>query len=607
MVLLDFFFVVLAWFISVWFYSYLFSNEAPLVGMIWQGLFWLAIINIVTFFAMGMYKSIWRYSSIGALFKVGIAVFIVCFADYIYFRLVAGYWQSPAISVMTFFLVFTLCGGVRLMPRMTQYVRSLYNERRTEKSVRRVNTLIVGAGQAASSLILDIKRQTPASKYNLLALIDDDVKKHKMTLHGVEIVGGCEAIPEAVKHLGIEKIIIAMPSATRKELKRILAYCPMDQCKISIIPGLDAADINSIRNIDFVDLLGRDETMLDISGISEMVDGKAVMVTGGGGSIGSELCRQLLKFSVKKVIVYDVYENNAYDLLQELKIIYGQEISKRFAIRIGSVQDRERLEDVFREFKPAVVFHAAAYKHVPLMEECPRLAVKNNVFGTRITAELSKQYDVKKFVMISTDKAVNPTNIMGATKRLAEKVVMSMNEHGKTEFVCVRFGNVLGSNGSVIPIFEKQLAQGGPLTVTHPEITRYFMTIPEAAKLVIQAAAMARGGTMFVLDMGKPVKIAELAESIIKLAGYVPNEEIKIEYVGLRPGEKLYEELLTEEEGLTQTKNEKIFVVKPPALTMQEANSMIKVLKEDIDDEIKLRKCIKQYVPEYHESKGLGE
>ncbi|MEF9989769.1 MAG: FkbM family methyltransferase [Christensenellaceae bacterium] len=600
----DVVFILLAWFLSIWLYSYLFSNEAPLVAMIWQGVFWLIIINIVVFMAFGIYKSIWKYSSIGALLKVGVAVFIICFADYVYFRLASGYWQSPAIPVMAFFIALTLCGGVRILPRLVQYVLSFYNERKNKTAIKRVNTLIIGAGQAASSLLLDIKRQKPISKYNVIALVDDDITKHRMTLHGIKVIGGCDVISEVVKQRGVEKIIIAMPSATRKQLQRILMLCPTEYCKVSIIPGFDAANANSVRDIDFADLLGRDETVLDISGISEMVKNKTVMVTGGGGSIGSELVRQLLKFDVKTIVIYDMYENSTYDLLQEVRILYGCDIAKKLVIRIGSVQDEERLEQVFAGFKPAIVFHAAAYKHVPLMEECPRLAVKNNVFGTRITAELSKKYDVEKFVMISTDKAVNPTNIMGATKRLAEKVVMALNEHGKTEFVCVRFGNVLGSNGSVIPIFEKQIKHGGPLTVTDPEITRYFMTIPEAAKLVIQAAAMAVSGTIFVLDMGKPVKIAELAENIIRLSGYVPNEEIKIEYVGLRPGEKLYEELLTDEEGITKTKNEKIFVAKPTVLNMEQADKLLEDFRDNISNDGELRACIKQYVPEYKEPVG---
>ncbi|MEG0586194.1 MAG: hypothetical protein RR504_07385, partial [Christensenellaceae bacterium] len=287
----DVVFMLLAWFLSIWLYSYLFSNEAPLVAMIWQGVFWLIIINVVVFMALGMYKSIWKYSSIGALLRVGVAVFVVCFADYVYFRLAAGYWQSPAIPVMAFFIALTLCGGVRILPRLVQYVLSFYNERKNKKAIKRVNTLIIGAGQAASSLLLDIKRQKPISKYNVIALVDDDITKHRMTLHGIEVIGGCDIIPEVVKQRGIEKIIIAMPSATRKQLQRILALCPTEYCKVSIIPGFDTANVNSVRDIDFADLLGRDETVLDISGISKMADGKAVMVTGGGGSIGSELVR----------------------------------------------------------------------------------------------------------------------------------------------------------------------------------------------------------------------------------------------------------------------------------------------------------------------------
>jgi FlaA1/EpsC-like NDP-sugar epimerase len=356
-----------------------------------------------------------------------------------------------------------------------------------------------------------------------------------------------------------------------------------------------------LRDINIGDLLGREEANLDISGIGAWVMGKTALVTGGGGSIGSEICRQLLLFDVGKIVIYDISENNAYNLKEELAVKFENKGRFKVAARIGSVQDKARLDEVFNEFKPDIVFHAAAYKHVPLMEECPRLAFENNVIGTRLAAECAVAHGAGRFVMISTDKAVNPTSVMGASKRLAELVVLDMNHLGKTEFVCVRFGNVLDSNGSVIPKFKRQIEAGGPVTVTHPDIIRFFMTISEAARLVLEAGAMARGGEIFILDMGQPVKITDLAESLIRMAGLTPGVDIQIEFVGLRPGEKLYEELLLNEEGLTMTRNDKIFVLSPgiPAEFAAFPAFLEEYTKDSISNGEEIKEVLKRFVPEY--------
>jgi FlaA1/EpsC-like NDP-sugar epimerase len=368
---------------------------------------------------------------------------------------------------------------------------------------------------------------------------------------------------------------------------------------VRLLSGLSADKASDmLREVNITDLLGRKEAELNTAGLNAWVSKKVVLVTGGGGSIGSELCRQLLHLDVDKIVIYEISENNAHNLKEELKVRFGQTGRYKVAVRIGSIQDEERLDQVFGEFKPSVVFHAAAYKHVPLMEECPRLAIDNNVLGTYRAAKAAIKHGVERFVMISTDKAVNPTNVMGASKRMAELAVLGLNRQKITEFVCVRFGNVLDSNGSVIPIFKRQIEAGGPVTVMHPEIVRYFMTITEAARLVLEAGAMAAGGEIFILDMGEQIKIVELAENLIRMAGLTPDVDIKIEFVGLRPGDKLYEELLLDEEGLTKTVHDKIFVIKPPAAPNQE--ELMARLEKNIPDNGETREMIRHFVPEYN-------
>lgn len=426
------------------------------------------------------------------------------------------------------------------------------------------NTLIIGAGEACNLVISELVN----SQYldaNICGIIDDDKAKQGTYIRGVKVVGGRERIEEFVQKKDINEIIVAMPSVPRKEISEILMICQRTKAALKILPGMyqfvnGEAAVEKLRPVQIEDLLGREPVKMNVSVVSGYVAGKVVLVTGGGGSIGSELCRQIAEMHPKQLIIFDIYENNAYDIEQELRSHYPD---LSLEVLIGSVRNTTRIESVFETYRPEIVFHAAAHKHVPLMEKSPNEAIKNNVFGTYKTALAADKYGAKRFVLISTDKAVNPTNIMGATKRICEMVVQDLNKRSETDFVAVRFGNVLGSNGSVIPLFKKQIEAGGPVTVTDKRVIRYFMTIPEAVSLVLEAAAFAKGGEIFVLDMGNPVKIDDLARNLIKLSGYEPDVDIDIIYTGLRPGEKLYEEMLMDEEGLTDTENSLIHIGKP--------------------------------------------
>lgn len=449
------------------------------------------------------------------------------------------------------------------------------------------------------------------SRFNPVAIVDDDKMKVGRSILGVKILGTTDDVEKITKEKDIDSIIIAMPSVDNEVKARIIEKCKKTGCKLKIIPGLYQI-LNStttmqdkIRDVEVEDLLGRESIKLDNEGIEDYINGKTVLVTGGGGSIGSELCRQIAKFSPKMLIILDIYENNAYDIQNELKNDFKD---LNLKVLIGSIRDRRRLDMIFNKYKPNIVFHAAAHKHVPLMEESPSEAIKNNVFGTFNVAEAADRYKVKRFVMISTDKAVNPTNIMGATKRCCEMIVQAFNERSDTEFVAVRFGNVLGSNGSVIPLFKKQIKNGGPVTVTHKDITRFFMLIPEAAQLVLQAGAYARGGEVFVLDMGKPVKIYDLAEDLIRLSGLEPGNDIAIKVTGLRPGEKLYEELLMSEEGLKDTGHKKIFVGKPTFKDMEGLVEDLTSLKFVIEkgDKQAITDKLKEIVPTFKDPEEVN-
>lgn len=462
--------------------------------------------------------------------------------------------------------------------------------------------LVVGAG-SSGAVILKEMTTSRLAEGRVVCFVDDDPNKIGKYLNGIPIAGGRNAIPSLVKKHQIDEIYIAMPAAPAKQRKEIIEICRETGCGIKTLPGIyqllnGEVSVDRLRKVEIEDLLGRDPIRVDLDEIMGYVGGKTVLVTGGGGSIGSELCRQVASHGANRLIIFDVYENNAYDIQLELREKYPE---LDLVVLIGSVRNTHRVESVFEKYRPDIVYHAAAHKHVPLMEDSPCEAIKNNVFGTYKTAKAASRYGVEKFVLISTDKAVNPTNIMGASKRMCEMVIQMMDARSKTDFVAVRFGNVLGSNGSVIPLFKKQIEQGGPVTVTHPDIIRYFMTIPEAVSLVLQAGAYAKGGEIFVLDMGEPVKILDLAENLIRLSGYKPGEDIKIEFTGLRPGEKLYEELLMDEEGLQDTPNKLIHIGRPIEFDMEEFEEQLKELYEVANrDTEQIHEEVKRIISTYH-------
>jgi FlaA1/EpsC-like NDP-sugar epimerase len=437
-------------------------------------------------------------------------------------------------------------------------------------------------------------------------IIDDDKGKWGRYIQGIKVAGGRDKIVECADIYGIDEIIVAMPSASRAEIKNVLEICKDTNCKLRSLPGMyqlvnGEVSISKLRDVEVEDLLGREPISVDMDSILGYVQGKTVLVTGGGGSIGSELCRQIAQHKPKRLVILDIYENNVYDVQQELKMKHPE---LDLVVLIASVRNTNRMNWIFSNYRPDIVYHAAAHKHVPLMEDSPTEAVKNNVFGTFKTAQAAAMSGARRFVMISTDKAVNPTNIMGASKRICEMIIQIFNKHYDTEFVAVRFGNVLGSNGSVIPLFKKQIAEGGPVTVTHPDIIRYFMTIPEAVSLVLQAGAYARGGEIFVLDMGEPVRILDLAENLIRLSGYRVGEDIKIQFTGLRPGEKLYEELLMDEEGMRDTANRMIHIGRPIEVDEQEFFVQLKELKDEcLIESSDIRPLIQNIVPTYHYEK----
>ena len=442
------------------------------------------------------------------------------------------------------------------------------------------NLLIIGGGLATKDIVKTIKASMQRS-YNIVGIIDDDKDKLNYAISGVRILGDRNKIKEVCRMYQVDVIFFSISNIDNKNKKEILDICQQTGAKLRILPSTfdiikDKNIMQNLRDVEIEDLLGRDAIVLDNQNINTLIEDQVVLVTGGGGSIGSELCRQIIKYNPKRLVIFDIYENNLYNIELELKSNYPKQ---KIEAIVGSVRDIKRLEQVFEEFKPNLVFHAAAHKHVPLMENSPLEAIKNNVFGTYNTAKCADKYHVKRFILVSTDKAVNPTNVMGASKRVCEMIIQAKNKVSKTEFAAVRFGNVLGSNGSVIPLFKKQIANGGPVTVTHKEITRFFMTIPEAVQLILQAATYADGGEIFVLDMGQPVKIYDLAISLIKLSGLEPNVDIPIEITGLRPGEKLYEELLMSEEGLTATKHDKIFISKPMHFEMKELEEKLDLLR----------------------------
>jgi FlaA1/EpsC-like NDP-sugar epimerase len=537
----------------------------------------ITLIFLISFLIFGLYNSLWDLTGTDE-FLLGVGSSIVAGVVSIIYTRNLGSTIPLNVSVLSIVFTMFFVLGYRVLYRV--YRRSmLYLPYKYATDQKRV--MIVGAG-AAGTMIINEMMAKRELKYNPVVLIDDDPFKRGKKISGVKVEGKVSDIPRIVREKEIDEIIIAIPSINNVEKIEIIEICKKTKCKVKIIPGIyeiitGEATVNKIKDVDLEDLLGRDPIKLDTKGISSYLTNRTILVTGGGGSIGSELCRQIAIFSPKELILLDIYENNIYDIQNELKANYPY---LKLSVLVGSIRDKNRLEEIFLKYNIDVVFHAAAHKHVPLMEDSPKEAIKNNVFGTYNLACISNKYNCDRFVLISTDKAVNPTNIMGATKRLCEMIVQAFDQSSKTDFVAVRFGNVLGSNGSVIPLFKKQIEKGGPVTVTHRDITRFFMLIPEAAQLVLQAGAFAKGGEIFVLDMGKPVKIYDLACDLIRLSGFEPNKDINIKVTGLRPGEKLYEELLMSEEGLTDTSHKKIYIGKPTYITMDILEKKLKELEE---------------------------
>lgn len=555
------------------------------------------LMSLVIFWMFRLYHSLWQYASIAEVYRIAEACITVELVHFLSNKIIGCMLPRSCYFNAAIYLIIAICAS-RFMYRMVRTVLNKYRNIKTSN-----NVMIIGAGEATNVIMREIQNSSYLANSNIACIIDDDRRKVGKYIRGVKVVGTRDKIKDAAKLYDIDEIIFAIPSASNAVKKDILNICKETDCTLKILPGVyqmvdGEININSIRNVDVLDLLGRDPIKVDIDSIMGYVKDKVIMVTGGGGSIGSELCRQLVSHKPKQLIIFDIYENNAYDIQQELKINYPD---ADVVTLIGSIRNTTRLESVFAKYKPDIVYHAAAHKHVPLMEVSPDEAVKNNVVGTWNVAKMADKYGVKKFVMISTDKAVNPTNVMGATKRICEMIVQSYNEISDTDFVAVRFGNVLGSNGSVIPLFKRQIEAGGPVTVTDPNIIRYFMTIPEAVSLVIQAGAYAKGGEIFILDMGEPVKIDDLAKNLIRLSGYTLGVDMEIKYTGLRPGEKLYEELLMKEEGLQETDNKLIHIGKPIEFDKENFFDNLEKLKEEAYEESSnIRELIKKLVPTYH-------
>lgn len=552
--------------IALWFSFYLrYEGRIPLSFMQAWGYLALAMvtIRIVCFVVFGLYQSLWSYSSLPELLQIFKAVLVSSILQYMV-NDILDFGISRSVFVIDFGVVLILTGGARLAIRMRRELLNGWDSR--HKPVKRI--LVVGAGYTGALLIREMLREH-TSTHRPVAVVDDDPSKISRRLHGVPVVGKLDQVAQVSRKYDIDEILVAIPSAPRSRLREVVNQARKTGLPVRILPGILAmangeVSFNQAREVRIEDLLGRKPVRVNLAEIAGYLQGERILVTGAGGSIGSELCRQISRFSPGILLLLGRGENSIYEIDQELSSSFPAVRKKAI---IADVRDRMKMERIFRDYRPTVVFHAAAHKHVPLMEDAPDEAIKNNIFGTKNMAELADKYRAKRFVLISTDKAVHPTSVMGATKRVAEKIVQYMAAHSKTKYCAVRFGNVLGSRGSVVPLFQKQIAAGGPVTITHPEMTRYFMTIPEAVSLVIQAGAMEETGEIFLLDMGEPIRIVDLARDLIRLSGLEPDEDIKIQYCGVRPGEKIYEELLTAEEGIITTKHERIYVSKPRIMT----------------------------------------
>ncbi len=557
-------------------------------------------VTILFFIIFRLYRGIWKYAGVDEFMAIATACLsstaintVILFV----FRDTFDLLFPKSYPLIYFIFLLASITTLRFSYRFAGKVKT--NIRQSNKLDR---VMIIGAGRSGASVLREMQT-SPHSKGHVICMLDNDPKKIGKYIHGVKVVNNCEHIPEIAEKYRIDRIILAIPSATNSQKRFIIDECQKTRCTLSIVPSITQltngeVKLEKIRKVEIEDLLGRDSIKVDMSEIKEFISGKTVLVTGGGGSIGSELCRQISKYHPEKLIIFDIYENSAYSVQQELRATHPD---LSLEVIIGSVRDIPRVDSLFETYKPDIVYHAAAHKHVPLMEDSPNEAIKNNVFGTYNVANSANKHGVSTFVLISTDKAVNPTNIMGASKRLCEMIIECFAKISATRFVAVRFGNVLGSNGSVIPLFRKQIARGGPVTVTHKDIIRYFMTIPEAVSLVLQAGYYAKGGEIFVLDMGQPVKIDDLARRMIKLSGFEPDVDIKVEYTGLRPGEKLYEELLMSEEGLEKTKNDLIFIGKLSDVDADEFFTKLAYLRDECylnGDNIK--NSVRNLVPTYH-------
>lgn len=585
------------------------KNTFSLLGYETIFIKYLVIVNVcfsATFIVFKLYDKIWRYADIEDFFYAGIATFC---ANFIFFAVTILVYVNMGIRMYVLFLLIStfMTFMFRLIYRVN---RIIDNKGVPEDAKNKKRLMIVGGGEASASVLREIAKYS-ANEYVPICIVDDDREKIGRRVLGIKVEGSTYEIPQICEKMLVDVILFSIISIDSSEKRRILDICAKTGIEVRIIPNiyevvtLGTPITSVIRRVEVEDLLGRDPVIFDHQRYGKYITGKTVIVTGGGGSIGSELCRQIATLDPEKLIILDIYENNAYDIQQELKRKYKNKIN--LDVEIASIRDKNKVDKLFSEKHIDVVFHAAAHKHVPLMETNPEEAVKNNVFGTLNVVKASDKYNVEKFIQISTDKAVNPTNIMGATKRICEMIIQLMDKASKTKFTAVRFGNVLGSNGSVIPLFEEQIKNKGPVTVTHPDIIRYFMTIPEAVSLVLTSGGIAEGGEIFVLDMGDPVKIRDLAENLIRLSGFIPNKDIKIEYTGLRPGEKLYEELLLDEEGIKKTKSKKIYIGNPIEIDREAFVKGLEKLREACEENNidGIEQVISSMVPTFNHKKNI--
>lgn len=608
LILIDILIIISCYIASIFFLNIHIDN----IKMLAMQILIVVIIYQIFLNIFRMYQNMMRYEVGKDYIKYIISAFLSMIISSIVYKAFSLEYINLKVNVLSgvliagTFVMYRLAGRSILSRRMSKYEK--INKNQDNKAN---NLLIIGAGMGAREIIIAIKNNM-RDKYNIVGIIDDDISKINHYILGIKVLGTRYDIPKIAKEKNVDLIFFAINKIDAVSRRKILEICQETGVKTRVLPTTEEVinkqgAMNSLRDVQIEDLLGRDPVHLDNKNINSLIKNKTVLVTGGGGSIGSELCRQIVKYDPKRLVILDIYENNLYDIEMELRAEYPK---LNLEAIVASVRDKARLNNVFETYKPEIVFHAAAHKHVPLMEKSPLEAIHNNVFGTYNVVNCADEYGVEKFVLISTDKAVNPTNIMGASKRVCEMIVQAKNKVSKTEYVAVRFGNVLGSNGSVIPLFKKQIERGGPVTVTHKDITRFFMTIPEAVQLILQAVTYAKGGEIFVLDMGEPVKIYDLAVSLIKLLGYEPNVDIPIEITGLRPGEKLYEEILMSEEGLTSTKHDKIFISKPMHMEITELEEKLNILKElEYNEKYSnenIKNVMKEVVPTYREPEEVN-